>query len=70
MTYTMQRYESTRSRTTAQVEWRVWNQDHSCFTPFKTKRDAVAYMDVVNAIVAEEIQQDLAAYSDFMDQVI
>jgi len=47
--YTLQRYESYRGRTTPEIEWRVWNPEHSSFVGFRTKRDAVIYLAACNA---------------------
>ncbi len=39
----IERHESYHGRTTPQIEWRVWNDDHTCYVTFATKRDAFAY---------------------------
>jgi hypothetical protein len=46
--YTIERHESYRGRTTPEIEWRVWNPTHTQFTAFRTKREAVHFMDFSN----------------------
>ena len=39
----IERHVSHRGNTGGEVTWRVWNPDHTFYTPFKTRRDALAY---------------------------
>lgn len=40
----LERHASYRGRTTPEITWRVWNDTETAFTPFKRKRDALAYI--------------------------
>lgn len=40
----LERYESCRGRTTPEIEWRVWNNDHTMYRSFKRKKDAIEYL--------------------------
>lgn len=46
----IERKASYRGRTTPEVEWRVWNADHTSYMTFKTKREALAYDGVSRQI--------------------
>ena len=42
----LERYESYHGRTTPEVEWRAWNEEHTCYMAFRTKREAIAYLSI------------------------
>jgi hypothetical protein len=42
----VERHESYRGRTTPEVTWRVWNADYTCYTEFKTRREARKYAEL------------------------
>lgn len=43
----IERHESYRGRTTPEIEWRVWNESHTSYVAFKTKREALAYANAI-----------------------
>jgi hypothetical protein len=50
MSYTLERHESYRGRTTPEISWRVWNSNHTSYTNFQTKREAKEYLEVMEKI--------------------
>jgi hypothetical protein len=42
----LERRESFRGRTTPEIEWRVWNKDHTRYATYNSKREALANLAI------------------------
>jgi len=53
MTSRLERYESSRGRTTPEVQWRLWNLRRDSYQTFKTKREALAMLAICETLERE-----------------